>query len=148
MDELMAELVSTAKEYGNQYALIVSRLTPTRPQSMFEQYLRWFMPASGAADKPVLSAPLICYRVDVATGKAELVRGFDFSGITVRVLRDISAVGQDQYAYNFTYHDHGGNALPTTVIAPALLVDELDLVARETKPTKPPVLPHPYFKKK
>ncbi len=147
-DELMAELIATAKEYGNQYALIVSRLTPTRPKSTPEQYLRWFMPPAGAGDKPVLSAPSVCYRVDVETGKAELVRGLDFSGVTTRVLRDISAVSRDPYVYNFTYHDSDGNDLPTSVIAPAVLIDEMDLVTKETKPIKAPVLSHPFFKKR
>jgi hypothetical protein len=35
-----------------------------------------------------------------------------------------------------------------SVVAPAVLFDEMDLVTKETKPTKLPILTHPFFKKR
>jgi predicted Zn-dependent protease len=148
LDELKKKLLATARDYDDKYAIIVTRLTPTRPQSTFEQYMRWFsMPPSGG-EKPLLSAPSVAYKVDLETGRAELVRGLDFSSVTERLLRDIGAVSKEENVYNFMYHDRQGNAYPMSVVAPAILIDEMDLVTKETKPTRPPILNHPFFKKR
>jgi predicted Zn-dependent protease len=147
VEELKKNLAATARDFDNKYAILVTRLGAARPRSTFEQYMRWFTDAPSSGDKPMLSAPTVCYKIDLATGKAELVRGLDFSSITTRLLRDISAVSKETETYNFLYHDSGGNAYPMSVIAPAVLIDEMELVGKETKPTKLPILSHPFFKK-
>jgi hypothetical protein len=148
LDELKKKLLATARDCDDKYAILVTRLTPTRPQSTFEQYMRWFsMPPSGG-EKPLLSVPSIAYKIDLETGRAELVRGLDFSSVTERSLRDIGAVSKEENVYNFMYHDTQGNAYPMSVVAPAVLIDEMDLVTKETKPTRPPILSHPFFKKR
>lgn len=146
-DELMKRLTSLAADYGNQQALVITRLTPARPKTESEQYRRWFA-AAGNKDQPLLSAPAFAYRVNLNTGQTELIRGLEFSSVTTRLLRDILAAGAEPYVYNFVYYDAEGNDLPVSVIAPILLIEEMDLVAKESKPTKPPVLPHPFFKKR
>jgi len=148
LEELKKNLTATARDFDNKYAILVTRLSATRSRSTFEQYMRWFTAAPSSGDKPMLSAPTVAYKIDLATGKAELVRGLDFSSITTRLLRDIGAVSKETYTYNFLYHDSEGNAYPMSVIAPAVLIDEMDLVAKETKPTKLPILSHPFFKKR
>jgi len=148
LDDLKKVLNRTAQDFDNKYAIIVTRLAAARPRSTFEQYMRWFTPSPSASDKPMLTLPTVAYKVDLATGKAELVRGLDFSSITTRLLRDISAVSKETYTYNFLYHDNEGNAYSMSVVAPAVLIDEMDLVTKETKPTKPPILSHPFFKKR
>jgi predicted Zn-dependent protease len=148
LEGLKKTLTRTAQDFDNKYAIIVTRLAAARPRSTFEQYMRWFTPAPSAGDKPMLSAPTVAYKVDLATGKTELIRGLDFSSITTRLLRDISAVSKETYTYNFLYHDNEGNAYPMSVVAPAVLIDEVEMVTRDTKPTKPPILGHPFFKKR
>jgi hypothetical protein len=148
LDDLKKILIRTAQDFDNKYAVIVTRLTPTRPRSTFEQYMRWFTPSPAAGDKPMLAAPSIAYKIDLVTGKVDLIRGLDFSSITTRLLRDISAVSKETFTYNFLYHDSEGNAYPMSVVAPAVLIDEMDLVTKETKPTKLPILSHPFFKKR
>ncbi len=146
-DELMKRLINLTADYGNQQALVITRLTPARPKTESDQYQRWFG-AAGDKDQPLLSAPAFAYRVNLKTGQTTLVRGLEFSAVTTRLLRDILATGAEPYVYNFVYHDAESNDLPVSVIAPTLLMEEMDLVAKEGKPTKPPVLPHPFFKKR
>lgn len=146
-EELRNMLINIGKDYGNSYGIIVTRLEPTKPQSTNERYMRYYTVMPGAL-KPTLSSPMVAYKIDLATGKIELIRGLDFSSVTSRLLRDISAVGDDNFVYNFLYRDENGNEYPVSVIAPAILVEEMDLVTKETKPTKLPILKHPYFKNK
>jgi TldD protein len=148
LNGLKKALIATAQDFDNKYAIIVTRLAATRPRSIFEQYMRWFTSSPSASDKPLLAAPTVAYKVDLATGRTELVRGLDFSSITTRLLRDISSVSQESYVYNFLYHDNEGNAYPMSVVAPSILIDEMDLVTKDTKPTKLPILSHPFFKKR
>jgi TldD protein len=148
LEDLKKNLTATARDFDNKYAILVTRLSAARPRSTFEDYMRWFTSSPSAGDKPALSAPTVAYKIDLATGKAELVRGLDFSSVTNRLLRDISAVSKESDTYNFLFHDSEGNAYPMTVIAPAVLIDEMDLVTKDTKPTKLPILSHPFFRKR
>jgi predicted Zn-dependent protease len=143
--DLIDMLINSAKEYGNSYAVIISRLQPTKPRSDRERYMSWYAPQ--ASDKPLLSPPLIACRIDVETRKTELLRGIDFSGVTTRILRDITAAGDESYVYNFLYRDDQDNSYPISVVAPAVLVEEVDLAPKEGETTRPPVMKHPYFGK-
>jgi len=145
MDELKSRLINICKDYGNSYGLIITRLAATRPRDAAERYMQYYASATGAG-KPILSSPSVAYKVDVETGKVELIRGLDFSSITLRILRDIVAVNQDKYVYNFMYRDDNGNEYPMSVMAPSVLIEEVDMATTETKTTKAPVLRHPYFK--
>jgi len=148
MDELKNMFIKTCKEYGIPYGIIVTRLTPTGPRGIEDIYMSYYMPAPLAGGKSLLSSPLVAYRIDVETGKTELIRGLDFSSITPRILRDIIATGSEEVVYNFLYRDDTGNEYPMSIIAPSVLIEEMELTTKETKPTKLPIISHPYFKKR
>ncbi|HEX7320314.1 MAG TPA: metallopeptidase TldD-related protein [bacterium] len=136
-------LVQMCKSYGNSYGIIISRLEATLAGDPMERYMRYF--AGAGKGKPLLSSPLVAYKIDVETGALTLARGLEFSSATSRILRDIVAVGNTAYTYNFFFRDENGNSYPMSVIAPPVVVEEIDLVTKETKTSKPPVLKHPYF---
>jgi TldD protein len=136
-------LIQMCKSYGNSYGIIISRLEATRAGDPMERYMRYY--SGGGKEKPLLSTPLLAYKVDVETGALMLVRGLEFSSATSRILRDIAAAGNTAYAYNFFFQDENGNSYPMSVIAPPVVVEEMDLVTKEAKASKPPVLKHPYF---
>lgn len=142
-DELKELLFDMCRDFDITHGLIITRLAPTKSLTTEEQYMRYFS-ASGA-DEPLLSCPVIAYRVDVQSGAAQLVRGLDFSSVTPRALRDIVAVGDKEYVHNFLYRDNNDNEHPMSVVAPAVLVEEMDLVGKESKPKRLPILKHPYF---
>jgi predicted Zn-dependent protease len=84
------------------------------------------------------TAPRLLYRVYAKDGHEELVRGAVFSELDVRALRsDLSAAGNDPLVSNRT----GG--IPSTVIAPSLLFDELQVRRADTSKDKLPYYPAP-----
>ena len=87
------------------------------------------------------AAPRLLYRVYARDGHEELVRGAVFSELDVRALRsDLSAAGNDPLVSNRV----GG--IPSTVIAPSLLFDELQVKRADTSKDKLPEYPAPPLK--
>jgi hypothetical protein len=67
-------------------------------------------------------APRLLWRIYASDGHMELVRGAMFSQLDIRTLRsDIIAAGNDEYVYNRI------EPLPSTIVAPALLFDDLEI---------------------
>lgn len=86
------------------------------------------------------NSPRLLYRV-YADGHEELVRGAVFSELDVRALRsNLTAVGNDPLVSNRT----GG--VPTTIICPSLLFDELEVKRADTSKDKLPDYPAPPLK--
>jgi hypothetical protein len=83
-------------------------------------------------------------------GREELVRGLRFRSLNVRALRDIVAAGDQEQFFDFI-----GNGTPLpgisfagyvsthTVVAPAILFEDLELEKREEDWPKLPVVPPP-----
>jgi TldD protein len=89
------------------------------------------------------NAPRLLYRVYAKDGHEELVRGAVFSELDIRALRsDLIAVGNDPLVSNRT----GG--VPTTIISPSLLFDELEVKRADTSKDKLPDYPAPPLAKK
>jgi predicted Zn-dependent protease len=87
------------------------------------------------------NSPRLLYRV-YADGHEELVRGAVFSELDVRALRsNLIAVGNDPLVSNRS----GG--VPTTIICPSLLFDELEVKRADTSKDKLPEYPAPPLKK-
>jgi predicted Zn-dependent protease len=87
------------------------------------------------------NSPRLLYRV-YADGHEQLVRGAVFNELDVRALRsNLIAVGNDPLVSNRT----GG--VPTTVICPSLLFDELQVKRADTSKDKLPDYPAPPLRK-
>jgi len=87
------------------------------------------------------NSPRLLYRV-YADGHEELVRGAVFNELDTRALRsNLIAVGNDPLVSNRT----GG--VPTTIICPSLLFDELEVKRADTSKDKLPDYPAPPLKK-
>jgi hypothetical protein len=96
-----------------------------------------------------LNSPLLVYRV-YPDGREELVRGLRFKDFSAKDLRDIELVSDQPYVFNyvnngssFNHADLGSSATTTTVIAPSLLVDNVDLVRAENEPGRLPIVAAP-----
>jgi TldD protein len=89
------------------------------------------------------NTPRLLYRVYAKDGHEELVRGAVFSELDIRALRsDLIAVGNDPLVNNRT----GG--VPSTIISPSLLFDELEVKRADTSKDKLPDYPAPPLSKK
>jgi TldD protein len=83
-------------------------------------------------------APRLLWRVYVKDGHMELVRGAIFNQLDTRALRtDIVAAGNDRYVYNRT------EPLPSAIVAPSILFDELEIQRSNRTREKPPKYPAP-----
>ncbi len=89
------------------------------------------------------NSPRLLYRVYASDGHEELVRGAVFSELDTRALRTgVIAAGSDPLVSNRP----GG--VPTTVISPSLLFDELEVKRADTSKDKLPEYPPPPLSKK
>jgi hypothetical protein len=92
---------------------------------------------------------LLIYKV-FPDGREQLVRNLRFRNISVRALRDIVGVSDEQYVFDFI-----NNAAPfalvgganyvtgSAVVAPAVLMEELEFERQDEQQPKPPVVPPP-----
>jgi TldD protein len=82
--------------------------------------------------------PRLLYRVYVSDGHQELVRGAVFNELDTRTLRsNLVAAGNDPLVSNRE------GAVPTTVISPSILFDELEVKRTDSKNAKLPEYPPP-----
>ena len=89
------------------------------------------------------NTPRLLYRVYASEGHEELVRGAVFNELDTRALRTgVIAAGNDPLVSNRP----GG--VPTTVISPSLLFDELEVKRADTSKDKLPEYPAPPLSKK
>ena len=101
-------------------------------------------------------APLLVYRVYVSDGHEEPVRGGVIEALTLRTLRNILAIGNDSTVYTFMQNSQGGlggtalgsfgsaeDGIPSTVIAPSLLLDDVEVRGFHGEPRRLPLVPAP-----
>ena len=86
-----------------------------------------------------MTAPFSGYKVYVEDGREEPVHGVEFTGMTLRALRDITAVSKELYV---SYPPWDPQA---SIAAPSILVQEMEIKKSEIKPEKRPHLEHPFF---
>jgi len=121
-------------------------------QEDFSELLASYGGGAGNGDR----LPLIVARVYPADGHEEIVRGTRITGLNSRVLRNVTAVGNDPYVYNYMQTQVAGfagtalgafgsaqNGLPSSVVAPSLLFEELDIRGARGEPKRLPLLPAP-----
>jgi TldD protein len=82
--------------------------------------------------------PRMLYRVYVNDGHRELVRGAEFDELDTRALRnDLVAVGNDPLVSNRE------GSIPSTVVAPSVLFDDVEVKRNDSKNAKLPEYPPP-----
>jgi TldD protein len=153
LPELKAELLEACKATGLPEGLIITKLD--------DPALSGGDPSARVRRRPdPVAAPILAYRVSVADGKEELVRGLSFGEISVRTLKEITAAGNEPFVDNRTatasaaggftvaYGGYGGMAgVPAAVVAPSVLLPDLEFSRPPGPQQKPAILQHPYFAK-
>jgi TldD protein len=155
-DELKKKFMDECKQNGNKWCLIVRAMdNPVLGVHEQEDLSEIVMgAASGAATGDRL--PLLVYRVDVADGRESLIRGAHLTGLTLRAVRNISAVGNDATAFDFMQSQQAGFAgtalaafgsadsgVPSTVVAPSLLLNDVEVRGARGEPERLPLVPPP-----
>jgi microcin-processing metallopeptidase PmbA/TldD-like protein len=147
--ELKKKLIELCKQRNKPYGMLVRKID--FPSSGTLDELRRAAAAvsqSGGGARPV-SLPLLVYRV-YPDGREELVRGLRFRGLSTRSLRDILAASNESYVFNFmdapvpfALMGAGGFVTNASVIAPAVLFDEVEFERVQDDLPKPPLVPPP-----
>jgi TldD protein len=104
--------------------------------------------SQSGGSRPV-SLPILVYRL-YPDGREELVRGLRFRAFNARSLKDIMAAGDDLTTFEFLDNaapfalmNGAGYVANATVVAPSILIDDLELHPLEDEQPKLPVVPAP-----
>lgn len=124
-EELKQELIRLGKIEKLEYALIIKALDNS---------------ARGPIGNPILT-----YKVYMEDGREELVRGASVRGLSVQSLRHIQGAGSDLFVANRLTGPRGTET-PVSVIAPSVLLEEMELERPTGVQQKPTLLSHPYFR--
>jgi predicted Zn-dependent protease len=154
--DLRKKFLDACKQNGQKWGLLIREMdNPVVASSSQDELSDWLgVLAGGAANGDRL--PLLAYRVNLDDGKEELVRGALLSGITIRTLRNLMAIGNDPAVFAFEQSQDAeiaGTALgafgsaedgvPTDVIAPSLLFEEVEVHGPHGEPRRLPLVPPP-----
>jgi hypothetical protein len=121
------------------------------PSSASFEELRRLATAAGQSggSTRLVSEPLLAYKV-YPDGREELVRSVRFRGLSTRSFRDILAASDENYVFDFIDSNAplalmGAGTFVTTasVIAPAILFDELEIEPVKEDVPRPPIVPAP-----
>jgi TldD protein len=152
--DLRKKFLEACKADGRAWCLVVKQMdNPALSAQRQDDFSDALLSAgAGGADR----APLRVARVYVADGREELIRGARLAGLNLRVLRKIEGIGNDATVYAFHQNAAQGLAgtalgafasaqggLPTTVIAPSLLLDDVEVRGARGEPRRPPLVPPP-----
>jgi len=140
------DFLELAKEEDLKHVYIVRRVSNLLSSVLNPSSIMTMMMArmSGGAEGVSLLPPVLLYRVSVADGKEELVRGATFGKMTLRALRDIDSMGDDARAYPVM---QAGSQELSGVVTPSVLLKEIELAKPPKETEKPPVLKNPFFEK-
>jgi predicted Zn-dependent protease len=125
-EDLKQQLIKMCQEENLQYGILIKALI-------------------GDGRGPI-GTPVLTYKVYVSDGREELIRGAFPQAIPIRSLRQIEAVGSDANVVNRL----AGNSelpTPTSIVAPSVLLEEVELKRPTGNQQKPALLTHPYFGK-
>jgi predicted Zn-dependent protease len=146
--ELEKKLLEICQARNKPYGILVRRMDfPS--SATFDEIRRLLSGDAQAGGSHPVSLPLLTYRI-YPGGREELVRGVRFRGLNVRSFKDILAAGNDENVFDFLENGApfammggGSYVAETSVIAPSVLIDDLELHPLEEELPKMPVVPPP-----
>ncbi|MGB7728870.1 MAG: metallopeptidase TldD-related protein [Candidatus Acidiferrum sp.] len=154
-EDMKKKFIDACKDEKLDYCLIVRQMDNPTISIMHQEDFTDLL-ASFGGNAATDRLPLVVYRFYPADGHEELVRGARITGFNARSLRNIAAIGNDDYVYNFMENQTVGvagtalgafgsaqNGLPAAVVAPSLLFEEVEFRGARGEPKRLPILPEP-----
>ena len=124
--QLTKMLLKAARAAGETYAIVVRRLADrtSAGQGQFAVVVR---ASSAAGAEPLAAAVAVRLNPD---GSEVPLRGVEVRNLSTRTLRRLVAAGGDMYVHNVssTRDELGLGSTPYSVVTPALLIDDVDVV--------------------
>ncbi len=144
--DLKKKLIELIQTRNKAYGILIRKMDFPSSGSIAE--LRSIFTAAQSGSRPV-SIPILAYKV-YPDGREELVRGLRFRNFSVRSLKDILAAGDDKVMFEFMDNTApfaliGGARFTSEacVVAPSILVDDLELHPVEEEMPKLPIVTAP-----
>jgi TldD protein len=157
--DLRKKFIDACRQDGHEWCLEVKRMDNPALSSLGQQDFSDFIGSVAGGIASGEHIPLLFYRVYAADGREELVRGGHIEGLTLRSLRNILGVGSDLAVYNYMQNPAGGFAgtalgsfggaqggIPSSVVAPSLLLEEVEIRGFHGEPRRLPLLAAPSLK--
>jgi TldD protein len=149
LDELKKRLIEMAVQAGRPYGMLIRRMDFPSSASIAEAQRLLRNVAQDGGGARAVSLPVLAYRV-YPDGREELVRGLRFRDMSIRSLRDIVAAGGDPTVFNylengamFALMGAGAFVAETSIVAPGILFEELQLTRAQDELTRFPLVPPP-----
>ncbi len=142
-EEMKRRLIETCRELELDYGIMIRNIG-SRP---FSSISGGGISVSFGSDESEGSG-MQAWKVYVADGREEPLRNIEPGSIDFRVLKDIVAAGGERNVLNTQTTPHGviGFAtVPASVIAPSVLLEEVQINPSGKESLKPALLTHPYF---
>ena len=154
--ELKKKFLETCKAEKLNYCLVVREMDnpviSLLHQDDFSELLASFGGGAGNGDRLVS----VVYKVYPEDGREEIVRGARIIALNARSLRNLAGIGNDDFVYNYMQNQTQGfagtalgafgsaqNGLPSSIVAPSLLFEELEVRGARGEPKRLPLLPAP-----
>ncbi|PWU03066.1 MAG: hypothetical protein C5B51_19610 [Terriglobia bacterium] len=145
--ELKKKLLELISTRGKPFGIVVRKMD--FPSSASVDEARRLLSGSQSGGSRPVSMPILVYRV-YPDGREQLLRGLRFRAFNARSLKDIIAAGDDLTTFEFLDNaapfalmGGAGYVSNATVIAPSILIDDLELHPVEDEQPKLPVVPAP-----
>jgi hypothetical protein len=146
--ELKNRLIAMCRERGKPYGLLVRKMDFPSSASV-DELRRLAAGAQAGGNARPISSPLLVWRVTL-DGKEELVRGLRFRRLDTRSLKDLVAASDEMHVFDYLENaapmammDAGGYLTGVTVVAPSVLIDDLELEQPREERPKLPIVPPP-----
>jgi TldD protein len=145
--DLKKKLIEMCQQRQKPYGILVRKMD--FPSSASVDEARRIIGGAGQGNGKATSLPLLVFRV-YPDGHEERVRGIRFRGLNVRSLKDILAAGDDSNLFDymengapFAIMGIGNEFSEVSVVAPSILIDDLEVLKIEDELPKLPVVPPP-----
>ena len=154
--DLKKKFLDACHDDGHEWCLEIKSMDNPALSSIRQEDFSDFIGAVAGGVASGERIPLVMYRVYVADGREEMVRGGHIEGLQLRSLRNIPAYGDDENVFPYMQNPTGGFAgtalgafgsaqggIPSTIVAPSLLLDEVEVRGFHGEPRRLPLVDAP-----
>jgi TldD protein len=151
-DDMRKKFLDACKDDGHEWCIEIKRMDNPALAAVSQEDFSEFVGGLGSGIANGDRAPLLVYKVYVADGHQELARGGFIEGLNTRALRNMLAVGSDPYVLSYMQNSQDGLAgtalgafgdanagIPSTVVAPSILLDDIEIRGFHGEPSRIPL---------
>ncbi len=143
--DMKSKLMELCRTGNKPYGILIRKLDYPSTASVEE----WERKMQAAGGSHLVVPPLLAYKI-YPDGREELVRGLWFDGVSTRSFKDIVAASDENYVFDmidsnapFALVGAGSFTTTSSIVAPALLFEEMQLEPAQDETQKPPIVPPP-----